>query len=490
MSRLYRKLVSPLSVFLAALVCVSCGGGGGGQLAGGGIGGTGITSGTVTGFGSIFVNGVEFDTAGASRDIDDVLSVGNGTDDATVLGLGMVVSVTGTVNADGVSGTATAVTYDDVVEGPISAAPVEDADGILKTFEVLGITVVADRNSTVFADTDYLSLAAGQVVEVSGYFDATGKLVATRIEAVLGAGTVVELHGKVSGFNSVDRFMLGKIGVTFTGTTVFEDLPGSVANGQLVEVTGTLLAPASISARRIELEEDQLSYTGEISLEGIVTDFAGLNSFLVSGQRVDASGAAFSPAGLSATLGNNQRIEVEGEIVAGVLVATEVGQRGGEIKIAGLVTDVLAGVVFVEVVSGQPSIPVSTNAKTQLEDEEFKLQPFTLGNLTVDVDEVIIEGYLGNTGNIIAAQLKREVLEKYQLQGAVESASGNALAGSVTILGVTMQTDNSTEFEDGNNQSFPNGGDDFYSQVVPGDVVEIADEVPVNGIADEVEFAD
>ena len=68
------------------------------QLAGGGIGGTGITNGTVTGFGSIFVNGVEFDTAGAVRNIDDVVSISNGTDDSSVIGSGMVVTIVGTIN--------------------------------------------------------------------------------------------------------------------------------------------------------------------------------------------------------------------------------------------------------------------------------------------------------------------------------------------------------------------------------------------------------
>ncbi len=487
MSHLYRKFVFPLCVFLAALVCVSCGGE---QLAGGGIGGTGITTGTVTGFGSIFVNGVEFETAGASMDIDDVLSVGTGTDDADVLGLGMVVVVTGTVNADGVTGTATSVTYDEIVEGPIAAILGEDLDMQTKTFEVLGITVIADSNTTVFVGTDYLSLAAGRVVEISGFFDASGQLLATRIEdqGVLGGGTVVELRGTVSVFNGVDSFMLGNIKVTFDGTTVFEDLPGTVSDDQFVEVAGTLdLGPDPVMASRIELEAEGFSDSGAISLEGIVTEFSGLGSFRVSGQLVDATAAVFSPASLAVTLENDQHIEVEGEIIAGVLVAVEVEQRQGDITIAGLVVgNVGDGTLGIEVVSGQP-ITVNTDAQTQLEDEQLE-RTLTLGDLTPNVDEVVIEGYLDDFGNVMAAQIKRKVLEKYQLQGPVDAASGSASSGSVTILGVTMQTDGITEFEDANDQAFPDGGDDFFSLVSPGDLVKVEDVVPVNGIADEVEF--
>ena len=109
-----------LVVFIAA-----CGGGsgGGGTVASGGIGGTGVTSGTVSGFGSVFVNGIEFETDGASRNVDDETDISNGRDDDTVLGIGMVVTIIGTVNDDGVTGTAESIEYDDEVEGPVAAAP-------------------------------------------------------------------------------------------------------------------------------------------------------------------------------------------------------------------------------------------------------------------------------------------------------------------------------------------------------------------------------
>ena len=39
-----------------------------------------------------------------------------------------------------------------------------------------------------------------------------------------------------------------------------------------------------------------------------------------------------------------------------------------------------------------------------------------------------------------------------------------------------------------NDACLPNGGDDFYSLVNPGDLVEIEDRKPVDGVADEVEL--
>jgi hypothetical protein len=64
--------------------------------------------GMITGFGSIYVNGVEYDTNGASYDVDDASA-----SDDSALAVGMVVKVQGSVNADGRTGSASSVSYDD-----------------------------------------------------------------------------------------------------------------------------------------------------------------------------------------------------------------------------------------------------------------------------------------------------------------------------------------------------------------------------------------
>jgi hypothetical protein len=462
------------------------------QLAGGGIGGTGITSGTVTGFGSVFVNGVEFDTTGATRSIDDVVTISNGVDDSTVMGSGMVVTITGTVNPDGITGSATSITYDEIVSGPVKAAPVEDPDRVHKTFGILDLTITVDRNITIFVNTDYLSLQMNDVLDVSGFFDDAGTLVATRLEntGVFGQGTIVETRGTVSGFNGIDTFTIGTLSVTFDGGTIFENLPGSVTDGQYVEVNGVLQGTDSIHASRIQREDSGLgNFSGDVSVEGIVTSFTDIGNFRLDGVPVDASNATFNPVNLAGTLANNQRIEVEGTVAAGMISADSVEQRGGKVKLAGQVTatDVSSGTFSLEIVAGQPPVAVMVDARTQLEDELLQLKPFTLQQVNAG-DPVLVQGYLDNTGMVIAGEVKRRLLDEHELAGPVSVASGNASSGSVTILGVTMSTDNRTEFEDGNNQPFPNGGDDFYNQVSPGDIVGLEDEVPVDGVADEVEF--
>ena len=119
-----------LALLLAALL-TSCGGGGGSSpeiVAGGadgsgdsgdtgdavaGISGSGKAIGVITQFGSIFVNGVEYDTTEA------VIIVNGAVATEDDLGVGMVVFIQGTVNEDGVTGVAEVVIVDDNLKGPI-----------------------------------------------------------------------------------------------------------------------------------------------------------------------------------------------------------------------------------------------------------------------------------------------------------------------------------------------------------------------------------
>ena len=73
-----RFLIHTFLAFLMLLTFVSCGGGGGGSGSGGGTGGlpggaveTGVSAGEIEGFGSIIVNGIEFETSGTEVEFED-----------------------------------------------------------------------------------------------------------------------------------------------------------------------------------------------------------------------------------------------------------------------------------------------------------------------------------------------------------------------------------------------------------------------------------
>ena len=99
-----------------AMALGSCAGGGGTLVAGGGIGGTGVTSGPVTGFGSIEANGAVYDTSNASFTVD-----GQAGATQNDLKVGQVVTMKFTIS--GISRNATSVLYEDTVEGtPLTAS--------------------------------------------------------------------------------------------------------------------------------------------------------------------------------------------------------------------------------------------------------------------------------------------------------------------------------------------------------------------------------
>ncbi|HHH42892.1 MAG TPA: hypothetical protein ENK49_02035 [Gammaproteobacteria bacterium] len=320
-----------LAGLLAIITLFSgCGGGGGSTLAG--IGGTGKTvSGTITGFGSIFVNDVEYDIGNATISINDDSSP---TLSQADLRIGMVVTLT--ASDDGTVGTATRVIYDNEIKGPVSNLSTLSG-GLKKTFTIFGMNAVVDVAATAFDDSStpgfsFATLAEGDVVELSGLFDSTGTLIATYIEKtddLVPGNTEVEVKGVPAPGTDAgvgESFVLDGVTVNITASTDLGDVPGGRVSDRLtVEVKGTLLGsdPARIDATRIKQEEKDIEAgDGEASIEGFISDFTDTGSFRVSGTRVDASGAKFEPAGL--VLGNDLRVEVEGMLVNGILNAKKV----------------------------------------------------------------------------------------------------------------------------------------------------------------------
>ncbi|HKK51694.1 MAG TPA: DUF5666 domain-containing protein, partial [Myxococcota bacterium] len=98
-----------LGLLLAGLAgaALACGAGGEGSVADtGGMSGTGISQGPITAFGSIFVNGVEWDLSEATVVVNDAPTT------ESELRLGMVVRVEGSFDDDGASGRALSVAFD------------------------------------------------------------------------------------------------------------------------------------------------------------------------------------------------------------------------------------------------------------------------------------------------------------------------------------------------------------------------------------------
>jgi hypothetical protein len=467
-----------LSAFTGMLVLLTgCGGGGGGDDGDvgdvAGIGGTGfILAGPIDGFGSIFVNGIEIETDSSEIDLDGQ----SGSEDD--LRLGMYVVVTGTVDDSGQRSTASLVSYDDDLQGPISAI-IENSAGDEKTLTILGVQVTVDKLVTVFDDVSYDSLLVGDLVEVSGYVQSTDTIRATRIEKkenFVSGVSEIELKGSVTGLTGT-TFTVNSFTVDASSADL-SDLPGAtLRNGQFVEVKGTL-SGNTIVATRIELEDDDFADTDNFSIEGIVSDFSSNASFKVAGTQVDASNAVFTPAGLN--IANGMEVQAEGSIVNGVLVADRVESRDSEVRISARVSSVsmTSSSITLDLVNG--AVTVKVDNSTRMKDSTDAVEVLTLGDISAgDYLEVAAEPQ-----TLVASEIERDEADDVELRGSVDSF---VVDSSITILGVSYSVVGA-DFEGINDN--PLSSSQFFSQLAVGDIVGIKDEEPADGLADEVEFED
>ncbi len=479
------------ALYLLTTVGLSGCGGGGDGLAG--IGGTGITtSGVITGFGSVFVNGIEFETEQTAITVNETAAT------QANLAIGMVVSIQGTVNNDGVTGTADTLVYDAELVGPISGTPVADADNLTQTFSVLGVTVIVERGSTVFdnngfADFGFDTLAQGDVVEVSGFIDSAGILAATRVDKEHDdpIDAEVTLKGTITSPITANQFELGTVTVTWDGTTELEDMPADTANweGLFVEVEGTLSGATALNA--VEIEREAGGFTaGEgsnVELEGVITDFLSLSSFKINGQRIDASNADFSPRNLVSTLANGAQVEVMGVIVNGVIQANDVEGRRGNVKLAAAVSSVdTDNNTFSLNLSDAAQAVTLTVTNQTLFDSKNKTEVFNVSTLNAS-DIVEVDAYLNN-GALVTTHVMHETdLDEILVRAPVEKIIGSV---AVTVLGIDFQTDSEdTDFERNDDDIT---GSTFYGGVNIGDIVTIKDSVDSglvgDGLAEEIEL--
>jgi len=160
-------------------------------------------TGVITGFGSVYVNGVRYDTSSAEVEFEDDSRTKTEDD----LRLGMKVVVEGT--RSGSARTADRIHYDRDLKGPVDSIAPDPVDPSIGSLLLLGQTVLVDTN-TVFDDLgdanldgsiDLRDLAPAPepvIVEISGFATADGFL-ATRIERAEATEDDSDDDGEVKG---------------------------------------------------------------------------------------------------------------------------------------------------------------------------------------------------------------------------------------------------------------------------------------------------
>lgn len=408
------------------LVLAGCGGG----VGSGGTGMvSGLTQGTVSGFGSVVVDGDRFDDS----DVATFTETAPGVSVQTTSRLGDRVEV------ESDQGKARRVRVDAALLGAVDGLRAEG-------FTVLGQAVRVNANAALGPVTQFAggylgaaSVQPGDVVEVHAFVrrTATGhELQATRVERRNAAPAFVKVSGLVSSVDAAG-FQLGGLRV-LTGGAAW--LPAGVvlANGQAVSVlapaaslvtapgAGPMLRAAQVRVRIPGAAGDPVALSGVIGLLD-----AGAARFDLGGTTVDFASATFKPSGV--VLADGLYVLVRGTVQAdGSLRAASVRVRDGrsetEVELKGTVIDLDPATVRFEV----RGVAVDASAA--------KIEGCPGGSLA-DGLFVELEGRLGPNG-VIAKSVHCEdepgdaVVERKGTAGSVDPAARRftlTLSGGATL---------------------------------------------------------
>ncbi|MGE5450293.1 MAG: DUF5666 domain-containing protein [Acidobacteriota bacterium] len=321
-------MIKKLGWLLGLLLLTSCGGGSNVASNGVGSGGTGsYTSGPVSGLGSIIVNGVRYDVDEATVADDDETA----GFDRSGLKLGMFVEVQGSVitagsGAQADSAVATSVRVVSDFIGRVGI-PSGSAGASITLF---GHQIDID-SKTVLSE----AVNPGDYVAVYGLVSATG-YTATRIDKLSSPPELYKAAGVVRNLDTgQQQFDLGDHTFRYGGAI---SIPDGLRNGALVRVWWRQPQPLTSPIQLFKLKRAGAAVLNSnvARIRGLIAEWTNPNHFVVNGVTVDASSAS-KPG----TLADGVRVEVEGKMVNGVLVATAVEEEtqsdidDGEVELHG-----------------------------------------------------------------------------------------------------------------------------------------------------------
>ena len=309
--------------------------------AGGGIGGTGsitpiVASGPITGFGSIFVSGTEYDTTHTSMTVDG--NPGTQSD----LKKGMIVRVNATVpNGSGtdkpVPRAADTVLYEDTVEGFVQSVSA-DGTGLIVLGQTITITTATDIDASISGGNVTNLMPGRDLVEVSGFVMGDGLIRGTWVELKrLGQKTdTPDYH--VKGFiknHQADQhtFEIGDLTLDYRDA-VLNDMPSQSSdgwNGLLIDATGKQTSFEGLNSSTIRLTATRVSQDGlglqegEVAeIEGFVTRVLSEGDFFIGNVPVLADAGTTFQGGALNNIRVGVHMEVHGPFVGGIVKAATV----------------------------------------------------------------------------------------------------------------------------------------------------------------------
>ncbi len=261
------------------------------------------------------MGGVPYDDSGATLEIDGQ------TGSPSQLKVGDVVTAYGRLG----NGMSPGVIERLVLNHSVRAV-VQSVDPANRTFAAAGQTIHVTAQTILdptLALAGLSALVAGTKVQVSGWADTAGEIIASRVDvSTLGA---TQVTGRLASLDSSrHRFRINQLTVDFAGAQVegvIEEGSDVLVAGKGFDSTGALLA------KQVELVQPLVVSGGETGrLQGIVTALTSSTHFEINGQPVQVTAATkLNP---SRPVALNAKVRVEGVFDAsGVLIAGTVQTR-------------------------------------------------------------------------------------------------------------------------------------------------------------------
>lgn len=393
------RFLSLIIILLSSVILSACLDSGGGSTVAdsGGIHGTGVSAvqvGPIDAFGSVFVNGIRYDTNAATFLINGQPATQND------LAIGQVIRI----EATSPSNTAMQVEYVETVTGPV-----QSIDLLNNRFVALGQTVQI-TSTTALDGVTLATLLVGDVVEVSGFRDPDKVIRATYVEKELNA-LVYQVTGNIENLAAM-QFNIAGLKVTHN--------VADLQNGQLVDVVGlandfnvdTLIASDIRTGFAPNPEEGQ-----EVEVEGIITNFTSAALFEVNGLAVVTDASTQVENGLLANLALGVRIEVEGIYTAnGALLADHIEIKpDNTIELRSVVEAVDAANNIITLLS---TTFVVNNATSYKEEREPKVPNFGLSSIAIG-DDLSVDGAVMNGVPTLTSIERKKNEEVVELEGPV-----------------------------------------------------------------------
>ena len=264
--------------------------------------------GVVSELNSVTVNDIRYDTSATNVTVNGQLA------NVSDLKVGQVVALEGEANLSDGTGVANEIFY-----AATAIGPVESIDATSKRLIVIGQSVLTDSDTafdaSIVPDT-FAGLAVGATVQISGFLNDAGELIATRLDLDT-TSTDVRLVGIVLGLDLNNMlFNINRLTVDYSSAALI-DLPGGMpTEGQLVYVHGSL-ANGVLIVDQIGSINSLASTPGErVHLAGIVTRFASATDFDLNGFPVTTDTNTGFVNGVGGDLQTNAEITIDGEVTA------------------------------------------------------------------------------------------------------------------------------------------------------------------------------